>query len=827
MRIILTKAHVKGYTKKDGTFVAPHLRRSRMRTNTVEGTEDVLLRNIRAMGLTVDESRKSGMSASRYIYVSQGVGEPDDEGMYPEYSHFKIRISDHKLPISYKVQHGDADFEVSPNGMSHDETSGNWHQALAWLSEKTGKPMTGAALRSHNRWQDDMQAMNDRRERERSDASKRYIEDVRERRAPVLKEFEQWVSGLPDDAEIRVSKKGNVSSMVDGEVRMFGAKPHGYSVHLNTVTDARDFIRSEKSLYERVMGQNLIKAQRSTDWEPPTEAQAKAGNYKKPRVQWNGLEIAIENPAGSVREGKGWRTKMKYDYGYICRSEAVDGDEVDVYLGPDLDTATVVYVVHQRKQGDWKAYDEDKAMIGFADEAAARKAYLAHYDDPRFLGPVTAMTVDEFIKKVKATKDKPAMIKAIMFIKGGAPGAPGLHKEIRVDKNGRRVAHWVRSPRSKYKDPKQLSFDFEKVYENIETRPGTTEAQIKIGKEAARDVQRRILGFRVDRKQIATVLGSRFTKDFVENGYVTLVGQKVKTSRDLAVLAQVYRDPRFETARAFFVRDGVVVGETAYTSRLPGMVNFSMSFFDQLKNDKETFGAEKYYFLHNHPSGSSEPSYADKAMTAALAERVPGFYGHVVIDHNEYSVIGPTGHFHTIKDKSLEGIDFNENPELDHDLLGRKLLHSSHVMALGKALQKQGELERPVLVLTSGKEAEASMIMSFPTDAIPGYGQKHHVAQAKGWLRRVSRKVGSASHRFVVVSDKDFKNHHSGLLQLFLEGVVTDVVSTSGHSLSASSDGKRVRDTQLMSTTKPARRVVVGGKQESRAELKNPDFGTP
>lgn len=156
----------------------------------------------------------------------------------------------------------------------------------------------------------------------------------------------------------------------------------------------------------------LLKAERPDGWTPPTPAQASAGNYKKPRVSWHGLEIAIENPAGTVREGKGWRTKMKYDYGYVCRSEAVDGDEVDVYLGPNLDAPTV-YVVHQRKYGDWKRYDEDKCMIGFDSEAAARAAYLEHYDDPRFLGPITAMPVDEFVAKVRATRDKPAMIKGV------------------------------------------------------------------------------------------------------------------------------------------------------------------------------------------------------------------------------------------------------------------------------------------------------------------------------------------------------------------------------------------------------------------------------
>lgn len=172
----------------------------------------------------------------------------------------------------------------------------------------------------------------------------------------------------------------------------------------------------------KAIDQAALRAARRRGWSDPTEAQAKAGNYTKPRVRWQGLEIAIENPTGSTRRGKKpdgteWQTQMRNDYGYVCRSEGVDGDEVDVYLGPDLDGASMVYVVHQRKAGDWKAYDEDKVMLGFTSEADACEAYLKHYDDPRFLGPITAMPVDKFVAKVRATNDKPAMIKTLLVLR--------------------------------------------------------------------------------------------------------------------------------------------------------------------------------------------------------------------------------------------------------------------------------------------------------------------------------------------------------------------------------------------------------------------------
>ena len=148
----------------------------------------------------------------------------------------------------------------------------------------------------------------------------------------------------------------------------------------------------------------------------PTEAQKEAGNFKMKHVRRFGLDISIENPKGSVRSGVGpggkpWRTKMLCDYGYIRGSLGVDGDHVDCYLGPE-DDADTAYIVHQRKAGDWSRYDEDKVMLGFGNEWAARAAFLAHYDDRRFLGPVTSMPMDEFRRKVLSTRAKPRLIKA-------------------------------------------------------------------------------------------------------------------------------------------------------------------------------------------------------------------------------------------------------------------------------------------------------------------------------------------------------------------------------------------------------------------------------
>lgn len=156
-------------------------------------------------------------------------------------------------------------------------------------------------------------------------------------------------------------------------------------------------------------------------YQQPTQADAVAGDYPKRRMDWNGLTIAIENPAGTVRQGvdetgKAWRTVFKYAYGEVICSEGMDGDPVDVFMGLN-DQAPEVYIVRQMKRKQWDIPDEDKCFLGFTSMDEAKAAYLAHYDDPRFFGGIIAMPLDEFVKKVKATKKAPGMLKShVLFL---------------------------------------------------------------------------------------------------------------------------------------------------------------------------------------------------------------------------------------------------------------------------------------------------------------------------------------------------------------------------------------------------------------------------
>lgn len=123
-------------------------------------------------------------------------------------------------------------------------------------------------------------------------------------------------------------------------------------------------------------------------------------------VSFAGFDIVIENPVGSTRswidsDGTVGRTIMRYAYGYIANTLGSDGEPVDVYLGPD-ESAPWVYVVHQNKKSDnFESHDEDKVMLGWSGADAASDAYHVQYDDPRFFGGMSQMTIDDFRAALK------------------------------------------------------------------------------------------------------------------------------------------------------------------------------------------------------------------------------------------------------------------------------------------------------------------------------------------------------------------------------------------------------------------------------------------
>jgi len=146
----------------------------------------------------------------------------------------------------------------------------------------------------------------------------------------------------------------------------------------------------------------------------PTEAQKKAGNYKMGHIKYEGMDVTIENPAGSTRsgispDGKKWTSRIYHHYGFLKRTLGKDGDHVDVFIKPKTTSTKLVFVINQVNPGNGH-FDEHKCMLGFDSAEEAEKAYLKNYEKGwKGVGSISTMTIDEFKDWVyKGKRMKPA-----------------------------------------------------------------------------------------------------------------------------------------------------------------------------------------------------------------------------------------------------------------------------------------------------------------------------------------------------------------------------------------------------------------------------------
>lgn len=159
----------------------------------------------------------------------------------------------------------------------------------------------------------------------------------------------------------------------------------------------------------------------------PSEAQKKAGNYKKGHLSFGGYDFTVETPKGTTRsgkdeQGKPWSVTMHDTYGYILGKIGVDGDHIDMFINDaaDLDSFDGnVYVVDQVNQTG--EFDEHKVMYGYPSEEAATEAYLANYSkDWKGLGKVTAVPKATFDKWLESSDRKTKPFADYAMIKKGA-----------------------------------------------------------------------------------------------------------------------------------------------------------------------------------------------------------------------------------------------------------------------------------------------------------------------------------------------------------------------------------------------------------------------
>lgn len=148
-----------------------------------------------------------------------------------------------------------------------------------------------------------------------------------------------------------------------------------------------------------------IKVKNTIDLEAlpsPSQAQIDAGNYQKHHLTLHGMQVAIENPKGSLRSGMdpngvAWESELPAHYGYIKRTEGADGDHVDIYIG-DNEQSELVFIIDQLDLATGE-FDEHKCILGCLGQKEAEALYQAGFSDGKGkdrLGAITPMHLSQF-----------------------------------------------------------------------------------------------------------------------------------------------------------------------------------------------------------------------------------------------------------------------------------------------------------------------------------------------------------------------------------------------------------------------------------------------
>ena len=156
------------------------------------------------------------------------------------------------------------------------------------------------------------------------------------------------------------------------------------------------------------------------------------------------------------------------------------------------------------------------------------------------------------------------------------------------------------------------------------------------------------------------------------------------------------------------------------------------------------------------------------------------FRGHVIVDHNEYSVIDKMGGHYTTK-KDFGGYKPRTNPKMPHPSLGQSILSPSDLAAVASRLPANKD---EATLIATGADGMVSAVTSFPLDLLEvseNDGSKQ--AKRKFWqttarIRRLRAAAGAGGYVFAVTPNPE------ALQGAWQNGLFADVVdSNRGESM--------------------------------------------
>jgi len=162
---------------------------------------------------------------------------------------------------------------------------------------------------------------------------------------------------------------------------------------------------------------NSVPALKPDELEPselePTKLDKRhLAQNKKPYSHY-GIDFIIENPKGSIRvgfsiDGGAWKSVLPADYGYIKHTRGMDGDELDMYIGPHLESEQV-FVVDQNEIMTGE-FDEHKIIFGTNSLNEAIDLYIDGFSDGRGrerIRAITSASMEEFKEWISGNTMQP------------------------------------------------------------------------------------------------------------------------------------------------------------------------------------------------------------------------------------------------------------------------------------------------------------------------------------------------------------------------------------------------------------------------------------
>ncbi|NQZ55851.1 MAG: N-6 DNA methylase [Lentisphaeraceae bacterium] len=283
------------------------------------------------------------------------------------------------------------------------------------------------------------------------------------------------------------------------------------------------------------------------------------------------------------------------------------------------------------------------------------------------------------------------------------------------------------------------------------------------------------------------VVANLLDQEFSTKKSASLLGKTLHNTMDFAVVAQVYRDPAYETFRYVFLRDNVVVGTTAVSSRMVSsssvMVDDKDDFIEDLLKRASSVRADSVYFLHNHPSGNPTPSLADIKVTKSLVQmfRDEGsdinFSGHVIINSTRFSIIDADGN--TTENQLLESAPTYsiEKHREANSLFGHQVQCPEELAVVAKGVQKSAHTFQ---VVGMNIRNQVNLVLDGSYDLFEN--KNTHVVAA---LREWALASGSANFALVNfdVTKIDPRKRDQVIKNIQQSGAVFDIIDSEGLSL--------------------------------------------